>query len=96
MENLLDCCIFRGIDEIILSWIKERLENEDTAATLMERTIPEISILRRKMHFGKNFRNEYFVLENAYYIIKDTNYSSVTNINDIVQNYTSVYAISLF
>lgn len=91
VENLLDCCIFRGIDEIILSWIKERLENEDTAATLMERTIPEISILRRKMHFGKNFRNEYFVLENAYYIIKDTNYSSVTNINDIVQNYTSVW-----
>ena len=91
VENLIECSIFRGIDEIIISWIKARLENEDTAALLMDRTIPEISLLRRKQHYGSCFRNEYFVLENAYYIIRDTNYSPVTNISDIVSSYTSVW-----
>jgi len=58
----------------------------------MDRTIPEISLLRRKQLLWKLFqRNEYFVLENAYYIIRDTNYSPVTNISDIVSSYSSVW-----
>jgi uncharacterized protein (TIGR02687 family) len=89
VENLVDCNIFKGIDEIIVSWMLKRLENEDTAATLMNRTIPEICLLRRKQHYGVFFRHEYFVLENAYYIIKDVKYSPLSDINEIIKSYTS-------
>ena len=91
VENLIDCNIFKGIDELIVSWMLERLENEDTAAKILDRTIPEICILRRKQHYGVFFRNEYFVLENAYYIIKDANYSPMSSINEIIKSYTSVW-----
>ncbi len=44
-ECLTDCFIFKGVDEILLSWLIARLENEDTSAKLGERTIPEICLL---------------------------------------------------
>lgn len=91
VESVVDCAIFRGIDEIILAWLRERLESEDTAATLNDRTIPEICLYRRKQHFGSDFRNEYFVIENAYYIIKDAKYAPVSNVDDIIKKYTSVW-----
>lgn len=88
-EALTDCFIFRGVDEILLSWLITRLENEDTAAKLGERSIPELCLLRRKQHYGNTFRNDYFVIENAYYIIKDSKYTPVSDINDIVKSYMS-------
>lgn len=91
LERITDCFIFRGIDEILLHWLITRLETEDTAANLEGRTIPELCLLRRKQHFGNSFRNEYFVIENAYYIIKDAKYSPVSNVNEIVKSYTQSY-----
>ncbi len=96
LDCLTDCFIFRGIDEILISWLISRLENEDTFAKLGERTIPEICLLRKKQHFGNHFRNEYFVIENAYYIIKDAKYSPVSDINEIIKIYTtSLYKIDM-
>lgn len=90
-ECLTDCFIFKGVDEILLSWLIARLENEDTSAKLGERTIPEICLLRRKQHFGKEYRSEYFVIENAYYIIKDAKYSQISDIDEIIKSYTKVW-----
>lgn len=90
-EELIDCNIFRRIDEIIIAYMKERLENEDTAAALMDRTIPEIALLRRKQHYGGCFRNEYFVIENAYYIIKDAAYSPIGDVDGIAESYASTW-----
>lgn len=90
-ECLTDCFIFKGVDEILLSWLIARLENEDTSAKLGERTIPEICLLRRKQHFGKEYRSEYFVIENAYYLIKDAKYSQISDIDEIIKSYTKVW-----
>lgn len=90
-DELIDCNIFRGIDEIIIAYLVNRLESEDTAATLMERSIPEIALLRRKQHFGSCYRNEYFVIENAYHIIKNAAYSPLGDIERIVKDYTSTW-----
>lgn len=90
-EELIYCNIFRGIDEIIVTYLKERLENEDTAATLMDRLIPEITLLRRKQHFGSCFKNEYLVIENAYYIIKDAGYSPLGDVDSIGESYVSTH-----
>ena len=34
METLIDCNIFAGVDELLISWIIGRLENEDIGAKL--------------------------------------------------------------
>ena len=88
-EALVDCCVFAGIDKLLIAWIRGRLESEDLDAKLGGKTIPEICTLRRKMHFGKRFRSEYFILENAFYIMAPGLYVPVTGIENIVKQYTA-------
>lgn len=88
-ETLIDCNIFDGIDEILINWIIARLENEDINAKLSGKTIPEVCVERRKNHFGKDYRSEYFILENAYYIISAGKYEFVSGIRNLVKEYTS-------
>ncbi len=92
VEALVDCNLFSGIDEIIIDWLIDRLVNEDIGAKLNGKTIPEICADRRKQHFGKNFRNDYFVLENAYYIISSGTYQFTTGIREL----STLYTESLF
>lgn len=89
VEALVDCCVFAGVDKLLIAWIMGRLESEDLDAKLGGKTIPEICMLRRKMHFGKRFRSEYFILENAFYIMAPGLYVPVTGIENIVKQYTA-------
>lgn len=94
IEALVDCNIFAGIDELIIKWIISRLENEDINAELNKKTIPKICDERRKKHFGKDFYKEYFILENAYYIIADGKYQPIRGIRNLIKEYTkSIYKI---
>ena len=86
-ESLVDCCVFAGIDKLLLAWLKGRLEGEDIDAKLDGKSIPEVCALRRKMHFGKQFRSEYFILENAFYIMASGLYTPVTGIANNVKQY---------
>ncbi len=52
VESLIDCNLFKGIDEIIINWMICRLEAEDLGAKLGDYTIPDICTYRRKQHFG--------------------------------------------
>lgn len=88
-ETLIDCNIFAGIDEILIDWIIARLENEDVNAKLSGKTIPEVCVERRKNHFGKDYRSEYFILENACYIISAGKYEFISGIGNLVKEYTS-------
>lgn len=88
-ETLIDCNIFAGIDEILIDWIIARLENEDVNAKLSGKTIPEVCVERRKNHFGKDYRSEYFILENAYYIISTGKYEFISGIRNLVKEYTN-------
>ena len=65
MESLVSCGIFAGMDEILIDWTVERLELEDVTAKLGDITIPEMVKQRRQGHFGKLYRSEYYVLQNA-------------------------------
>ena len=89
-ETIVDCNIFAGVDELLISWIIARLENEDTGAKLSGKSIPEVCAERRKKHFGKDYRSEYFILENAYYIISAGKYQFVSGIRNLVKEYTEV------
>lgn len=87
IDNIVDCNIFAGVDELIVAWLIARLENEDVGARLNGKTIPEICVDRRRKHFGKKFRSQYFIIENAYYIISDGLYKSISGIKNIVKEY---------
>lgn len=89
VEALVSCGIFAGIDELLIEWATERLELEDVAAKLGDTTVPQLTKQRRQGHFGKRYRSEYFVLQNAWNIISGSQYAPSTNLNEMVKNYTS-------
>lgn len=88
VSTLIECSLFAGIDEQILKWLVSRLENEDVGARLDGKTIPEVCVERRKKHFGKRYRNEYFIIENAYYIVTEGKYEPKSGIDNIIKDYT--------
>jgi uncharacterized protein (TIGR02687 family) len=89
VEALVSCGIFAGIDELLIEWVTERLELEDVAAKLGDTTIPQFMKQRRQGHFGKLYRSEYFVLQNAWNIISGAQYTPSASLNEMVKNYTS-------
>lgn len=86
-EDIADCYAFSGIDDIIIRWITERLENEDTGARLGNRSIPEICIMRRKRHFGSKRKAEYFALEHAWYLVSMDKYEQMSGLDNIADAY---------
>lgn len=89
VESLVSCGIFAGVDELLIDWAMERLELEDVAAKLGDVTIPQLVKQRRQGHFGKLYRSEYFVLQNAWNIISGAQYTPSASLNEMVKNYTS-------
>ncbi|MGE9975332.1 BREX-1 system phosphatase PglZ type A [Coprococcus catus] len=89
VEALVSCGIFAGVDELLIEWATERLGLEDVAAKLGDTTIPQLTKQRRQGHFGKLYRSEYFVLQNAWSIISGSQYAPSANLNEMVKNYTS-------
>ncbi|MBQ9664282.1 MAG: BREX-1 system phosphatase PglZ type A [Oscillospiraceae bacterium] len=88
-EDLLDCNVFAGVDEILIRWIIGRLEAEDVDARLNGKTIPEICAYRRKKHFGSKYHDDYFVLENAYHLMLPGLYTPVSSVDAVAKNYIS-------
>ena len=87
VNDIVDCHLFAMVDRILLSWMIKRLELEDIGAKAGGKFIPELCKLRRSKHFGKNFNNAYYIIENAYYIIAEGKYQPVSGIQNIVKDY---------
>ncbi|MEG0835595.1 MAG: BREX-1 system phosphatase PglZ type A, partial [Christensenellaceae bacterium] len=87
-EAIADCNLFSGIDTLLIKWMIDRLESEDIDAKLNGVDIPKLCYNRRKKHFGRVFKSEYFVLENAYNIISGSGYSPISTADKIVKFYT--------
>lgn len=87
-DDIVDCHLFADIDNIIIDWMVERLENEDTAAKLNGKTITEICENRRRQHFGSKVHHQYYVIENAWQILSYAVYEPVSGINNIIKKYT--------
>lgn len=88
IDAITDCSIFAGIDEILIKWLIEKLKLEDVGAKLNGKSIPAICAERRKKHFGNRYKNEYFVIENAFYIISNGSYQPQSGIDNIIKVYT--------
>lgn len=87
VEALVGCCAFAGVDRRLIAWLRGRLESEDLDARLDGKSIPEICALRRRLHFGRQFRSEYFILENAFGIMAHGSYTPVSDIAEAVRQY---------
>lgn len=86
-EALLNCDTFEDIDHILISWIVERLLNEDLGAKLSDLSITDLCKVRRKRHFADRFRSEYHLLESAYHVIAAANYKSKGTLHEVYQQY---------
>ncbi|MDD4549122.1 MAG: BREX-1 system phosphatase PglZ type A, partial [Syntrophomonadaceae bacterium] len=88
-EALLNCDTFAAVDRFFIGWVRERLMAEDTGAKLEGMTIPEVCQKRGKMHFGKDYQEQYQLLENAFYLIQAVNYNCPDDFKEIVDQYRS-------
>lgn len=86
-DDMVHCDTFTYFDESILKWMVERLISEDVGAKLDEMTILQICDMRLKMHFGERYKNEYFMIRNAFSVICAANYVGGEQLKDIVQQY---------
>ncbi|MNO27929.1 PglZ domain protein [compost metagenome] len=86
-EDLLRCDTFAFIDSMIINWIAERLLVEDNGARLNGMSIPLICQERSKMHFGGIYKEQYQLLEHAYYLILEANYNCPDDLIRIVNQY---------
>lgn len=86
-ETLVECDSFAQVDAILLRWLVQRLEAEDTGAQLAGHAIPEICELRSKMHFGGRFASAYALLSSAYSLILTVNFSCPDDFGSIVRQY---------
>jgi uncharacterized protein (TIGR02687 family) len=86
-EELLWCDTFAFIDRLIINWINERLMAEDSGAKLKGMTIPMVCKERSKMHFGEAYKEQYQLLEHAYYLILEANYKCPDDLIGIVNQY---------
>ena len=86
-EDIVHCDTFAFFDNIILKWMVERLISEDVGAKLDEMTILQLCDMRSKMHFGERYKNQYFMIRNAFSVICAANYDSGDQLKDIVKQY---------
>lgn len=86
-KDLLRCDTFAFIDRMMISWLNDRLLAEDTGAKLNGINIPLICQERSKMHFGEAYKEQYQLLEHAYYLILESNYHCPDDLMGIVNQY---------
>lgn len=76
-------------DKQIISWLIEREIGEDTAAQIAGKSIPEVCDMRKRMHFGKKYKNEYDALEAGYKLLFAAYYVAQESLEDITEQYKS-------
>lgn len=87
VEALAGCGAFAGIDALLIRWVTERLLSEDVGAKLGDTDIPQLAKIRRHQHFGRQCRDKYFVLENAWHIIARAKYEPSASLEALVKCY---------
>ncbi len=61
--------VFQGIDEIIITWILDRLLDENLNIKVNNLSLVDICKSRKFKHFKDLYSDKYDVLINAYYLI---------------------------
>lgn len=91
IEDIIDVDVFKGVDERVISWIIDRLLDENLNAEVNGLSIPEICESRKLRHFKDLYSHIYDVLLNAYYIIANKNFTPSDDLLDLVWEYDNKY-----
>jgi len=86
-EALVSCDSFAVIDEILLRWVRDRLQNEDIGARLGEMGIPAVCEKRKKMHFGSRYLHAWEMLACAYEIVSAVHFQPEDGFRKVVNQY---------
>ena len=86
-EALVGCDSFAVIDEILLKWVRDRLQNEDIGAKLGDLDIPAICEKRKKMHFGFRYLHAWEMLTCAFYIVQSAHFQPAEGFKNIIIQY---------
>lgn len=86
-EALVGCDSFAVIDEILLKWVRDRLQNEDVGAKLGELDIPAVCEKRKKMHFGFCYLHAWEMLTCAFYIVQSAHFQPAEGFKNIIIQY---------
>ena len=87
VEDIVDLDLFRFIDKKIISWIIDRLLDENLNASVGGMDIPKLCRYREKKHFGERYFNEYHVLRHAFHIISKKSYKVDSDFIAIIDQY---------
>lgn len=85
LADLINCDAFCGLDEIIIAWALEQLDNEMLDALIDGLNIAQIADVRvsKAYHYAEMFRNEYQAIKMAYLMMKSV--SLMEYVNDPAQ-----------
>lgn len=90
IENVWECDAFKGIDRMMITWMKERLLNEDIGATLGGKKIDELCEERLKKHYGMEFKETYFLMQSAYKLMAALPYFPQSTLDEVITYYRSI------
>lgn len=86
-DSFTECDTFLCIDKMLVSWINERLVDEDTRVHLDGHTIPELCRFRQKKHFSAKTGTYYAFLESAWHLICAADYHPEKELKEIQKKY---------
>ena len=86
-KALVGCDSFAVIDEILLKWVRDRLQNEDIGAKLGDLDIPAVCEKRKKMHFGSRYLHAWEMLACAYHIVQVVHFQPADGFKNIIAQY---------
>lgn len=90
LVDIFACDAFRGIDDILIDWCLDKLNDEVLDAQIDGMNIAQIAEQRisKAFHYGDEYKNEYKALKNAYLMMKSVSLMEYTSdISTLVKNY---------
>lgn len=90
LVDIFSCDAFRGIDDILISWSLDKLNDEILDAQIDGMNIAQMVEQRisKAFHYGEEYRDEYKALKYAYLMMKSVSLMEYTNdVIALVKNY---------
>lgn len=98
--DIVNCDAFLGVDDILIDWALEQLNNEILDAQIDDMNIAQIADQRtaKTCHFGNVYKNEYQAIKYAYQMMKAVSVLEVpSDIKGMVEAYqTQTYLIDSY
>lgn len=87
IEGLLYSSAGTDVDKRILSWLVDRLLDENRLAVIEGKDIKDICQIRQKLHYGKQYQWEYKAASAAFDLMAALDYSPGTSLQEIAEAY---------